>query len=336
MKKDYKYITYNQPGGTFYACTVNASDLVSSLEIRRRSSNPESGIQRDENAKRIRDIGEYLEGQDGILPTPIIVSAFSGSVEIRDSNNLTIDFSRGAIGHILDGQHRVLGLRSLDPGELEKYDLLVVFVFEIDVYSEATIFVTINSNQKQVSKSLIYDLFALEPKRSKEKVCHEIVKSLNDDGDSPFYGKIKLLGKKMDDAETLSQSAFIDQLLKVLNAKDSVLNKYYERQEDWVIRKVIHNSFSALLRALESDGHNYPKDYFIKTSGYGGVMQALNELIKLGETGGDISEGYFFSIFSDFIGSNPKPPAGTGNAAMLAVKREILDQIEMRKGRAIQ
>ena len=54
--KTYSYIQYDQPGGSFYACTMKASEIINRLEVRRRSDNSELGIQRDEDKKRIKDI----------------------------------------------------------------------------------------------------------------------------------------------------------------------------------------------------------------------------------------------------------------------------------------
>lgn len=325
----HNYIQYNQPGGSFYAITINALEIINRLEIRRRSQDSDSGIQRDDDKKRVKDIENYLQKPEAIIPTPIIVSAFRDTVRI-ENNSLEISEASELIGHILDGQHRVLGLRALaarEPLQLKQIELLIVFVFEIDIYSEATIFSTINSNQKQVSKSLIYDLFSLDPNRSKPRVCHEIVKSLNDDYESPFYRKIKILGKKIEDTETLSQAAFIDQLLKSINATNSEIGAFYESNEDWAIRKSITNVFNAINSALEQSPHNYPADYFYRTSGYGGIIQSINDLISAGKKQGTISKEYFEKIFLKYLKNNPSPSTGTGNSAMLEVKRGIIEAI---------
>lgn len=319
---NYNFLRYNQPGATFYACTIKASDIVHRLAIRRRSDSYD-GIQRDDDRKRIREIGSYLGSADAIIPTPIIVSAYEHCIRINDTQ-LNIDDSQKIIGHILDGQHRILGLREISEQILEDIELLIVFVFGIDAYSEATIFTTINSNQKQVSKSLIYDLFALNPNRSKERVCHEIVKSLNDDPDSPFHKRIKILGKKMEDTESLSQSAFIDQLLKTINKKSSSLEKYYEKNEDWVLRKIIINCFRAIDNAIIKTQNSYPENYFYRTSGYGGLTQALSEIVESGERKHDISESFFEKVFMKFFELAPNPPEGTGNSSMIAIRESVI------------
>lgn len=325
----YPFIRYSQAGGDFYACVIRAVDIVFRLEIRRRSEDGLDGIQRDENLKRVREISNYLRTSDAILPTPIIVSSFEDGV-IISGNNIVLADGSAPVAHILDGQHRVLGLLGMTPKELEQIEILVVFVFGIDPYSEATIFSTINSNQRQVSKSLIYDLFGLSPNRSKERVGHEICKSLNDDSESPFYRRIKLLGKKAEDSETLSQAAFIDHLIAAMNVKGrSVLGELYESREDWVIRKVVANVFLAIERTQSESLVEIPPDYFFRTTGYGGVMKSLPPILQSGWEQQTLDSDFFTHVFIKYFRRLRELPAGTGNSAMLQIMRSILAANEL-------
>lgn len=318
-------ISYVQPGGVFYACTLPAIDIVHRLEIRRRSQNPNIGVQRDENQSRVNDISKYAHEINAVFPTPIIVSANSETIKLNNGK-LFLPNGRSVLGHVLDGQHRLLGIKSLTDEEISRFNLLIVFVFDIDVYSEATIFSTINSTQKQVSKSLMYDLFALHPGRSIEKTCHEIVRSLNDDSDSPFFHKIKILGKKVEETETLSQAAFVDQIARQIRDKEGPFYDYYANDKDWVIRKIIANYFRAIIETQSSLGEkiNFPDDYFLKTTGFGGVAQSLRDIVRLGKMQEDITQDFFSRVMEKYFAANQSPPEGTGNSAMLRIKDEIL------------
>jgi DGQHR domain-containing protein len=315
-------LSYAQPGAVFYACVMRAQDIVDRLEIRRRSQDPKAGLQRDENRQRVRDVAKYARERNAVFPTPVIVSASSDVVCLR-GGSLCIPKSGGAIGHVLDGQHRLLGLRELSAEELDKYDLLIVFAFDIDPYSEATIFSTINGTQRQVSKSLMYDLFSLSDGRSVEKTCHEIVRSLNDDESSPFYQRIKLLGKKVGENETLSQAAFVDQIARQIHSCD-ILMRYYHSDEDWVVRKLICNCFVAILAAQGRAPNSYPDDYFFRTTGFGGIAQSLGDLVREGSQRGDLSESWFRKVMEKFFEMSSEPPKGVGNAAMIAVKQVVV------------
>ena len=78
------------------------------------------GFQRPQIAGHIREIRDYLEKPNAILPNPIIV-AFTNSVTLEASSDgpmgrfgrLTIDVSNGAPGWIVDGQQRFTALNEL-------------------------------------------------------------------------------------------------------------------------------------------------------------------------------------------------------------------------------
>ncbi len=325
-----RYFEFTQPGGSFFVCTLSASQLVNRFDIRRRSEYPEDGIQRDDDQKRISEIAIYARTEEAIFPTPIIISAKSenfifedGCLRAREAE------SRSSLGHVLDGQHRLLGLRNADTETLKKIQLLVVFAFDIDRYAEAMIFATINGNQRQVPKSLMYDLFALHPGRSVEKTCHEIVKSLTDDATSPFSGRIKLLGRKADDSETLSQAAFVDHVKRLIDGDKSPLRNMYLAKEDWAIRKIVANYFQSIDESL-SEKHTAPKipdNFFYKTTGFGGALQALTALAKGGVQAGDLSKDWFRPITDKFV-TDFKLPAGVGNSAMIDIRVQILRAAE--------
>ncbi|WP_159095293.1 MULTISPECIES: DGQHR domain-containing protein [unclassified Stenotrophomonas maltophilia group] len=321
--RTYPCVTYAQPGAVFYACSIPAKDIIYRLEIRRRSADGINGIQREEDPRRISDIKNYLISPSAVLPTPVVVAANSEDISVTDGS-LTMLREGGSVGHILDGQHRILGLRNSSPSVIESFDLLLVFVFDIDPYAQATIFSTINSTQKQVSKSLMYDLFSLAPGRSIGKTCHEIVKSLNEDQSSPFFRRIKMLGKRNDDRETLSQAAFVDSVSKLITDQSGIFREYFESNEDWVIRKVVLNAFNAISKAQDNEPTAYPRDYFFKTTGFGGFIQALGQISKQGQDREDLSEKYFYTIMSNFFAHDPRPPAGVGNSAMIEIRKRIL------------
>lgn len=320
-------LEYEQPGGVFYACVIPADKIIHRLEIRRRSEYGDSGIQRDENAKRVREIENYSYQENAIFPTPVIISAKTDQIFI-ENGSVSFHSDEGSLGHVLDGQHRILGMRALSKERLKSFNLLVVFVFDIDIYSEATIFSTINGNQKQVSKSLMYDLFSLQPGRSIGKTCHEIAKSLHDDPESPFHGRIKILGTKVGENETLSQAAFVDQLMGQIKDKENPLHEFYTKDSDWAIRKILVNCFSAIDKARPKDS-KFPSDYFYRTSGYGGVVQALGKMVTAGiENANDVSEDFFYQVMTRFFHDNDAPPAGVGNSAMLDIRRRFVDVVQ--------
>jgi DGQHR domain-containing protein len=76
-----------------------------------------SGFQRPQIAAHIREIKDYLEQSDAILPNPIVV-AFTRGVVVREEQapccTLEIDLSDGVPGLVVDGQQRLSALMQLE------------------------------------------------------------------------------------------------------------------------------------------------------------------------------------------------------------------------------
>jgi len=115
-----------------------------------------SGFQRPQVAAHIREIRDYLEKPNSVLPNPIVV-AFIAGVEVEHMDGgiarLSIDMSDGAPGFVVDGQQRLSALAEVDRD-------FQVFVSALICRDEAELrrqFVLIN-NSKPLPKSLIYEL----------------------------------------------------------------------------------------------------------------------------------------------------------------------------------
>lgn len=115
-----------------------------------------SGFQRPQVAAHIREIRDYLEKPNSVLPNPIVV-AFIAGVEVDHGeggiSRISIDMSNGAPGFVVDGQQRLTALAEVDRD-------FQVFVSALICRDEAELrrqFVLIN-NSKPLPKSLIYEL----------------------------------------------------------------------------------------------------------------------------------------------------------------------------------
>jgi hypothetical protein len=129
----------------------------------------------------------------------------------------------------------------------------------------------------------------------------------------------------MGPAETLSQAAFVDQIARQIKDRDGVLLSYYEQERDWLIRKIISNCFSALVNAQKrANNDTFSVDYFFRTTGFGGVAQALGDLIRVGNEKKDSSMEFFERVFKELFAELKAPHEGVGNAAMLRIKASIL------------
>lgn len=239
----YKFITIDQPAGRFYISRINASVLIPICQSDIRTPYNDTGIQRRLNNERVKEIAKYCEKKTAMFPTPIILSGDSNyfvlysedeevckdDIKYQNLDSGYMEIKEEKIIHdgkylsIVDGQHRLAGIER--SGFESDFDLLVMFVFDTEAYQDADIFSVINRNQKQVSKSLVYDLYGLTDNLTVEKFAHEIVKALNSVQFSLMYSRIKMLGFKTDNFDEkgkkikqyVSQAALVDELIPMIS-----------------------------------------------------------------------------------------------------------------------
>lgn len=294
-----KYIEVNQPIGTFYICSVDSDILIRIAEVRQRS-NDVNNVQRDESSSRVKEIADFCNESDAVFPTPIIISVDAdANVEMNESE---ISLSGNEIiGEVIDGQHRLLGISKSKSNS--KFQLPVVFMFGLESSHKAYIFSIINSKQTRVNMSLIYDLFSFSEHRSPYKTCHEIARSFNNDEDSPYFNRMKMLGKKTSGQEiaAISQGSFIKFTLELITRdaeKDSrilksgveslqddskcPLRSYFIDKDDVVIYKIIKNYLKAVSVVFHEEWNNPEKYIISKSIGYGALVKAFPEFYKIG------------------------------------------------------
>jgi DGQHR domain-containing protein len=219
-------------------------------------------------------------------------------------------------GEVIDGQHRLEGLK-ISQCEMS---LPVVLMFGLTREEQAYVFTTINSTQTKVNKSLIYDLYGLSESRSPYRTCHEVARALNKMPNSPFYNRLKMLGKKMPDQDkaTLSQGTFVKALVNLISRdpeKDArfiknnqnleryenlPLRVFFINNQDAVILKVVYNCFSALKTVFPDLWESPENNILWKTTGYCGIMGAMPLMIEVGVKKKTLELKYFEGIFAEF------------------------------------
>ncbi len=290
----YDFLPVTQSIGTFYLCVIKAIDLLESIDILRRgmTADERANVQRHLSPKRQSEIATYFDDPDATFPTSIIISAYPDGIEF-DEKQKKLRFTIGdKIGEVIDGQHRLEGIRLAIEREGKEraatFDLPVVIMTGLSQDSKAYVFSIINSKQTPVSSSLIFDLFGLRDLRSPMKVCHDIAEIFNARKDGPFFRGIKMLGRKYFDTELLTQGAFVKYLMEELISRrpdedmrlqrlgkplvpDETLplRAYYIKKQDDLIAKILHNFFSAVRNNFPNEWSQDPKKYILrKTAGY--------------------------------------------------------------------
>ncbi|OEE17294.1 hypothetical protein OAY_10630 [Vibrio cyclitrophicus ZF205] len=248
------------------------------VAIRGRDSE-EGAIQRVLNTRRISSIKTYvLDGN----------TFFSSFVMNWTNEDNPIQYGNEKVSfpplkesmQVIDGQHRLAGLQSAynEDESVGELDILVTLCSNLTTKQAAKIFLNINTEQKPVPKSLIYDLFGeLEDEDSHAiNRITDISRELNDDVDSPFYKQIKFPGAPRGvgslELATIVQSlkehikpngTFSKFNIKTYDNQRSLLNNYfvaikyyYDEQKIWVVKS---------------------KNPFLKSAGFSGSIDFLSE-----------------------------------------------------------
>lgn len=343
------YLKVSQPIGTFYLTSIPAVDLVKFVEVKSRGDYPD-GVQRQESALRIKEITRYCSNSDATFPTSIIVSV-NADAEVSIDNKYIIFNEDTIIGDVIDGQHRLKGL--MGSKDINKFELPVVFMFDLEAYQKAYVFSTINSKQTKVNMSLIYDLFALSIDRSPYKTCHEIARAFNQESNSPFYNRLKMLGVKEKDQKlaTLSQGTFVKYLLPLISKKpdeDTTLIKeektlkedskcplrdYFIKENDTVIYKILMNYFKAVQNVFKDEWEK-PDEYILsKSIGFGALIGLFSELYTKGVNEGVLDLGFFTEQFKKIRSKLSKPITsdnyGSNEQARASLTKDLIDAYKL-------
>lgn len=316
-------IETTQPIGTFYLGKIDSDVLTKIANIKRRGLD-NKGIQRELSQKRSKDIALYCEDPDATFPTPIILAVAESDIKsihqisgMEDLYEVTFDDTH-RFAEILDGQHRLVGINFASDFRTE---LPIVLMFDLTEEEKAYVFSTINSTQTQVPKSLIYDLFDLNQGRSPYKTCHEIARIMNSDADSPFFGRLKMLGKKSSRDAILSQGTFVNYLCRLITnnpqkdmihlkrnrpLKDDglepnrlVFRKYFIDGRDDIILKLLTNYFSAIKAVFYEEWGDTSKYILAKTTGFGALMKAFPYFYDKGVDSQRLSQAFFTQEFQN-------------------------------------
>lgn len=315
------------------------------------------GLQRPLNEKRAAEIGAYTNFQDASFPGSIILAIDEDYAEFDpDTGEVVIrNYKVGEekpskmmreIAHVLDGQHRIAGLKYLKKGP---FDVIVTLFIGADISDQAYIFATVNLEQRKVNRSLAYDLFALAKTRSPERTCHNIAVAFDRDTSSPFYKKIKRLGRATPgrDDETITQATFVSGLLQhvsktpkidrdlILRGKkiprpttaqlrETPLRLWFSEDRDLELARIYDNFFRAVRDrwpdAWSSKGLGYMLN---RTNGYRALSRFFRNAYLYHSDGTDIvSEIKFLELLkkvdltSDDFNVSRFPPGTSGESEL--------------------
>ena len=177
----------NRIDAAFPNSIILAANMVRS-EVR-----VEGDIDTDDEDEDAEDADEDAEiaKRWNVIATPI---KDADGVETGATYELLIPTGE-KLAAVIDGQHRLFAFPRAEPQHLDE-DLLCSVFIDLPKSMQASIFATINSNQKPVDKSLTYELFGYnltdEPENqwSPEKLAVFLARRLATDPESKMRGRV--------------------------------------------------------------------------------------------------------------------------------------------------
>ena len=205
------------------------------------------GSQRALSAKKLEEIGQYVDAMDSTFPNSIILAANSqlpsgegaagvdgdGMWRIEEGGSgaqlvIPLNPRRAAI---VDGQHRLLGFFRSRIQTRAEFQLLCAVFFELPLPLQATVFGTINTKQTPVRRSMALNLFGYNvgdeaPEHwNPVKIAVFLARRLNYASDSPLYGRIKIEAVDAPAAQFLPGATRVLSLAAVVDGIVSLISK---------------------------------------------------------------------------------------------------------------
>lgn len=260
---------------TLYSFVLN-SEIIKriSYALPRTSDDPEE-IQRIKIASRCREIGDYIQKDDSVLPNSIVVN-LSDKVTIESTarpDRVTVIFpsEEGRYAYLLDGQHRVGGF---EHSEGVEFDLPITALHNVSDQIAGKVFADINSKQEKVSDIHLLDLYyQIKALPQEDSAVMDIVELLNNDDDSPLKGRVKtMLGQK----DTWIKNTFLKMMLQPYIGKGGILHQRTSAQQ-----AIVFKSFFTALKQLFPEAWGSKKHVLTKAMGLEIMMSVFKDVVML-------------------------------------------------------
>jgi DGQHR domain-containing protein len=257
-----------QGSWSIFCFVMNSKTLDDIAFVSRREDDKAEGYQRNLSRQRAADIARYLDKEGGCIPNSILLNLEPGAKYDRKTNLLTIP-NKPKSAWVIDGQHRMFGLQQSN----RTYDIVVTAFLGLEIAVQAKQFKIINSKQKGVPTSLLYDLLDLTKDGTfVQQRGHELAALLNNEPESPFYGQIDMTGG----GDGLITQTRVVTALESLISDRGALFQYTEEEQYGILR----NYFAAVKSLLPSDWGN-KKSILTKAIGFSALLIILPQVLTL-------------------------------------------------------
>ncbi len=193
------FIQIEQGNRRFLLTKLPASVVTTiSYAAIRGKSTEDGAVQRVLNSSRINSIKNFtLQGGD--YPNSIVLNWISAKNPLKlTKDSISFQVQENS-AQIIDGQHRVAGIKAAieEQSSLSSLELPVVFYENLSTKECADIFLSINTEQKPVPRSLVFDLYGIASEGIVDSAAvraRDIAMFLNSETGSPYQDDIKMPG----------------------------------------------------------------------------------------------------------------------------------------------
>ena len=261
---------------TLFTTSLKVSDLLAdgfySVDKLDPEDETDSGYQRVLNKARAKKLADYIvagqDSKDAFLPTSVFL-ATDQSIDFNSADNtIQIDTGKVTPFSVVDGQHRIEGLRMA--AEKDKrvldFEIPVNIAIKLTSIEQMCHFLIVNTTQKSVDKGVeqriyarltaaldVEDLPSLPrwvlstvQKGEIEKAL-KYVDYLNKTEDSPWFGKIQIANKDSDTA-TVNQKSFVKAIVRYVLTANNPLTALKDFDKE---KKIFANYWKAIINILD-------------------------------------------------------------------------------------
>lgn len=228
------------------------------------------------NTERISRIKDYtLSGGD--YPAALVLNWNSATNPLRRRAG-TLEFrDEERSAQLIDGQHRLAGISEAinERPELGDLELPVAIYENLDTQACADLFVSINTEQKPVPRSLVFDLYGLASESVVDQAAvraRDIASFLNETKHSPYFDDIKFPGSPRRRGGIALSTAV--SAMKPLVEDKGNFEQIGVRELEWQ-QKIVLNFFRAIATHYGREAWEDQSNAFRYAAGFVGAVDFL-------------------------------------------------------------
>ena len=312
---------------SFFLTKLTAGVLAKISYASVRGQDIEQGaVQRILNPRRISSIADFALSV-GHFPSSIVLNWINTDFKIVvKGTTLELPIIQRS-APLIDGQHRVEGLRSAmsKNAAIENLEIPVAIYQNLSTPQCANIFLSINTEQKPVPRSLVYDLYGVADAELVDAAAvraRDIAIALNEDEDLPYFGTVKFPGSPRSRGG-IALSTIVTALKSLVEPKgDFEQRNIFDLETQ---KKIVKNFFSAL-SSFYGDRWSATANAFMYGAGFiGGIEFLKTKLLAYCQDRKSFTRGTMQNAFtisaSDLIYQDEVKGKGGKEAALLIQER---------------